>query len=218
MSIDDVQDKTRRNLVAYSAGIIAVRVLDVPFTGQLFGSIPVGELNPTIAWVLAFVILAYLWLRFRYAPPNEKGMLEEIEERGKVGITRLNDDVVKEFLRFANQERPRGVKFVESPLPASQPIADLRRATVFWDGSTRGRLRLDWSNATRPAEEGQEDATKSTELPFQLKTITVAKSALLDFLRKYKLSWPMLEYRIPNILSNIAAVICIWEILGFIPK
>lgn len=68
--VDDDNDKTRRNLVVWSAAIIAVWSLDIRI-GQVAGEVWVlkgSGAAPWKLWMAASLVHAYLWVRYRFSP------------------------------------------------------------------------------------------------------------------------------------------------------
>ena len=69
--MDDTDDKVRRNLVAVSAAILAIGVLELPLpllVARLFeGSAAAFKPSAFRLWLLTFLALAYLQLRFHFA-------------------------------------------------------------------------------------------------------------------------------------------------------
>lgn len=64
MDIEDVQEKTRRNLVAFSTAVWAIVWLEAPIKGTFFGVVDVQSVSPVRAWTAILIILSYLMLRF----------------------------------------------------------------------------------------------------------------------------------------------------------
>jgi hypothetical protein len=70
--LEDDDDKVRRNLLVFSAAIIAVAVFELPISDIAAAIVDRDQtgawhLNSTRAWSVALAVLAYLWLRFHFS-------------------------------------------------------------------------------------------------------------------------------------------------------
>ncbi|MFP3733059.1 hypothetical protein SB690_20075, partial [Bacillus sp. SIMBA_006] len=62
-------DTLRRNVVALCAAILAIALFHLTFkpTGNLLGFAEVGNVSPLKVWLALSAVLAYVFLRWRYA-------------------------------------------------------------------------------------------------------------------------------------------------------
>jgi hypothetical protein len=84
--IEDDEDKVRRNLVVFSAAIIAVAVFELPIADMaraLVNPHEIGDwkLKSTRAWWAALAVLAYLWLRFHFSKDGRESVGKMHEEQ-----------------------------------------------------------------------------------------------------------------------------------------
>lgn len=65
--MDDVEEKARRNLLTYSAAILAIAFLEIPLDGNLIGVVNLDKVDSSKAWIAAAAVLIYLFLRYHYS-------------------------------------------------------------------------------------------------------------------------------------------------------
>jgi hypothetical protein len=70
--VSDEEGKTRRNLMVFSTGILAVGILGIPISESTLLGINLKNVSPERAWGCAMVVLVYLTLRYWFDPTFQK--------------------------------------------------------------------------------------------------------------------------------------------------
>lgn len=215
--MDDIQEKARRNLVVYSSGILAIQFLGIPFNGQLLGVAKLDQVNPVHAWIAAGVVLAYLWFRYRFAPKNASGIHEHETEIASAITATVTDRVVSQFMRVIDGQRPVGIRFSEIPQPVNMTATQVSNISITWQGERHGTVGFEWVGfGPTDAHEFARHSGRH-QVPFKLSRRLSAIARLGRILRRYQISWEMLEYRIPALLANAAGVVCVLQIANLLP-
>ncbi|HVW53893.1 MAG TPA: hypothetical protein VHC91_26380 [Trinickia sp.] len=160
--MDDLPDKLRRNVVVFSAAIVAITVFHLSFkpTGTLLGFAQVGNITPLKAWLALTAVLVYVFLRywFHEDTDKERGLLaQEFDNRRYAAMTRhLAWDAKRYLLR---RGRPRFLvdfdDFAEERLTRfadRRPTRTIAKASLDrdahspWGGKVRYSLYLQWAD------------------------------------------------------------------------
>ncbi|MGZ8132445.1 hypothetical protein ACXU40_08620 [Bordetella bronchiseptica] len=213
--MDDIQEKTRRNLVVYSSGILAIQFLGIPFNGHLLGVAKLDQVDPTHAWICALIVLAYLWLRYRYAPQNMVGIRKHDKIVAETATAPLVNRIREQFLRVLTGQRPAGVRFSEVEHPPGVTGVRPTNTSITWQTDRRGAIQSIWE-ATH-ASPNLVGTTGVSRAKFVVPWPSAVLARCTRTLRRYQLSWEMLEYRIPALLANAAGVVCVLQIAKLLP-
>lgn len=85
--MEDTQDKVRRNLVAFSAAIVIGWFLDLKLTAMTKLFVSTSDLNNVDAgklWIVAFVVLIYLFLRYKFDVATNSQLVSLWDELGAI--------------------------------------------------------------------------------------------------------------------------------------
>lgn len=210
--MDDIPEKTRRNLVVYSATLFAFSALDIPLDGKLLGIVELKHVQPATGWAVAMLVLLYLWLRYRLAPDNTKGTHEHIAATTEAWSNYLHGAVQRAFERKLAKLVPEGVEFEPLPSPPSDLATPGAVNAINFASQRGGTVTFEWKN------QGPAYGTRETlqtmrygHAKFTVSRGLYYKARLRRRLMHYQLSWPMLEYVVPKILALLAAVACVGE-------
>ncbi|WP_241065496.1 hypothetical protein [Achromobacter insuavis] len=218
MEVDDVDDKTRRNLLVVATVIVLVWILGVPLNGTLFGMISLKEVSVSRAWWCAFVVLGYLSARHFRARQNAK----ELKDCWKAAIKNLADDrtqLVRACWDAHLTKRKRNLRcyFDNPPCPDStlfdrQPFYFQRPDVAKWRNWISGDLTIFWRRKGAKRGDAYEFQTGVTY--FALTPTGVLWLILSWFLRRVLVpSWTALEQFVPYSLALLAAAICLGKAL-----
>lgn len=211
---EDVADKTRRNLMFVSTGIIAVWMLGIPLDGKLIGAVDLKSVEPWRAWACALAVLVYTALRFYFAPAYAEQRKEWSEERSATFEQVQHSHVAWALAGQRSSGRVRGVYFEipqckhGSEWRACIPSSDLD----FNVDDGTGSIRIAW----RTPEEGLRNSYIDDGKTYASFAISKRRLMLLhlEAMRyNYVPSWAVLEHSLPYWLFILASAICAHRLL-----
>ncbi|WP_287814512.1 hypothetical protein [Achromobacter sp.] len=230
MSLEDVADKARRNLMAVSSGIVAVWALKIPLDGRLVGAVDLNAVEPWRAWAAALVVLVYFALRHHFSPPNKQawekwanrrqawfhGEIVELLEKS-AEILSVDPKKKKPSRRLGWIVQPEKVIFNDLNLQppqnglfwVSRAIENVRRkrnagsVVVCWERATPG---------TRSVGFGRTRGEIRTDLRYRVRAWTYHSLALRSWFRAYTPSWELLEHSVPWFVAFFALAVCVWRL------
>lgn len=108
---DDTADKVRRNLVVFSAVVIAIPALEAQISSKFFGLESVEAISPWRAWLATLVVLLYLFLRYHLDKQVQARRTKMHTRRAKSSTDYLTGIVQREFNKLGKGIAPSGVTF-----------------------------------------------------------------------------------------------------------
>lgn len=214
MNIDDVEDKTRRNLMAYCTAILASTLLDISISQNVLG---IAVKTDAPAWVVllcANVALMYLFVRFGLSPKVAEARAQwSMDHRRKVGGIQLK--FVSQELRAALTYRapPKGLRITGNKVPPSHTIIVTNpEPQIEWFDRGRGIFLGQWARSVNNTPVGAcyEDPV-AQPVYFQL---TRRRQLIYEgqlFLARFRLDWPSLELGFPVLMTFAAATCLAWK-------
>ncbi|MEB6663825.1 hypothetical protein MXL91_20385 [Achromobacter ruhlandii] len=217
--MDDVAEKTRRNLLAFSAAILAVAILDIPLDGKLVGAVDLRNVHPGWAWAIALAVLSYLFLRAFFEPKASRVRRKLARKRDLLYYTLLD----KELRRACNaggKWRTRYTRFAlykddSAPQPGAVYVLAhddtellngkrMRYVKYYWYAQYSEYPNFPRSSAERPLHSnyGVMETCRAYAVALWCWSRIVA----------VKPSWPMLEFFVPNVLAIAAFGVTAWHV------
>ncbi|MFY3305255.1 hypothetical protein ACOTEY_29145 [Achromobacter xylosoxidans] len=215
MNIDDVEDKTRRNLMAYCTAIIASTLLDVSISQNVLGITVKSDAAPWLVSVCANAVLLYLLVRFMLSPKVAEARSQWfMDHRQKIGARQL--EYVKKELRAAifYKLAPKGLKITGNHLPVThRVIVEDPPPVIEWFDEGRGIFLGHWAQSVSNTAVGA-DYKNPLHGPvyFQL---TRGRQRIYSWMliqARYRLDWPSLELGFPLLMAFAAAGCILWKL------
>jgi hypothetical protein len=226
---EDDEDKVRRNLVVFSAAIIAVAVFELPIADMARALVnPHGignwQLKSPRAWWAALAVLAYLWLRFHFSKDGRESVGKMIEAQSS-DLARRQSAYLEGIARAAMAGEPDYKSVVDSIAALkeqhvanararhphhtfSDPSYDLGHSSAAgWRGSSTFNFRVLSVGGASPAMYNQE---WKVDVPFS--PGARLRLTLATFARAWLWSGTALVYFVPLGLAVIAAGVCVAKI------
>lgn len=204
---EDTAERVRRNLVVFATGILAMILLDAALEGKFFGVAEVKNVKPWKGWLCVIAVLLYLRTRYMLSRSVAQYSEDFTKKRYASAQERLNHAVVDALLSTLDNRPTRSIRF-EMPKPKS-PDDRLQledEATVFWHWTRGGSISAAWTRL--PSKTGAAaNGPKSKNVSFEVGRILYFKHQVSAWLEAHDVTWDVLEYRLPILLSN-AALYC----------
>ena len=219
--MEDVAEKSRRNLMLLATGIIVVWLLGIPLQGHLVGAVNLDTVEPYRAWLCALGALAYFFLRYHLEPKNSAERKKWKAYRRGLLRRRFELLVASEFAHFRNggitklqfspqRELEPGDRMGGIPVPSEPTFTKQFRA-----GSVPYEVIRTFVFG-RPDSDDPEmvDSTiGNSACNFKVPLPLELRIRLLNTYAGYRrLSWNSLEFTLPYAWSCIAAVVCFAKI------
>lgn len=198
---DDTADKVRRNLVVFSAVVIAIPALEAQIGGKFFGLESVEEISQWRAWLAVLTVLTYLFYRYSLDPKVEARRKKLRARRAKSSTEILTGLVHREFNNLADGIAPSGVKFDLSPLPQPDATFDKNGGRALkLTGPRAGQIEFD----THTSLSGQKFAAGVGFATFEVSRARELAAKIQAWRAHNKLDHEMLDLRFPFYISAIA--------------
>lgn len=206
---DDTADKVRRNLVVFSAVVIAVPALEAQISGKFFALDSIEQISQWRAWFAVLIVLGYLYYRYKLDPKTETRRKKLVARRVKSSTDILTGLAQREFNDLANGIAPSGVKFELSPLPHPEAHFSAEgRRRLNLTGYRGGQIEFD----TYTVLNDQKYPAGVGYATFQISRVSHLKAKIQAWLAHNKLDHEMLDLRFPFYVAALAAVISIWNL------
>lgn len=216
---EDIADKTRRNLMFVSTGIISVAALGIPLDGKLVGAVDLKNVEPWRAWACALAVLLYTALRFYYAPSYAKLREGWDERRREVYEDLLLAHVASAIEGQRLSGKIRGVTF-ELPQNSFGPEFSAAVASVHnrfeMCGPRDGQVRIGWHGSSLDGSVNRSINTAAAIATFRITHTRMAGLRIRSILANYSPSWDVLEHSLPYGLLSVAFAICVHKLLEHI--
>lgn len=214
----DEDDKVRRNLVVFSAGVLLVAWLNVPVQGMLQDALKVKqEVEPARTWLAAAAILVYLILRYRFSPDARKLGKDMYGHFSGVAYNRVNALAQPEAKRAFTGQVPS--RFFGKEMQASQEdfankyrrdpavrysvTADSGKSTGLWTGTVITNIYQ---------EADSQIHLIAYEIPFRIDGWPMAKIAARAFWLSWVYSDTSVNRLAPVLLASAAYVVILWKV------
>lgn len=214
VNLDDVEDKTRRNLMAYCTAIIASTVFDLSITHNVLGISLTSNAPPWVGLACLGAVLGYLLVRFALSPKVAKAYAEWLmDHRQKVAQQQLH--FVSKELRAAIflKAPPKGLKITSNQLPPTHTVlADDPTPLIEWRDERSGIFLGSWATAVENSREG----SVGTDVVHQPVYFKLSKTRQFVYAwqlmqARYRLDWPSLELGFPILMTFAAAGCLAWK-------
>ncbi len=217
--VDDVAEKTRRNLLAFSAAILAVAILDIPLDGKLVGAVDLRNVHPGWAWVTALIVLVYLHLRANLEPRARRVRSHLARKRDLLYYELLDKELRRAiaargawktaFTRFSlhKGDSPPEPDAVYVLIYDDKPLLDGKRRRghkYIWFPPYNEYPSFPRSDTIRPLDTNY--GTMETRRSYAIALWCWSRIVAV------KPSWPMLEFFIPNVLAFAAFGVTAWHV------
>lgn len=210
--MDDVAEKTRRNLMMVSTGILAVWALGIPLDGKLVGAVNLNEVEPWRAWACTLVVLSYFYIRFRrsptYSSERSKYSREQLEQlRAKCVV------VIDASYSAMTSGKKSSVTFILPELAQGYTLGGPVDYQPRGWKSTSPLERQGSMGVDNVPPNGSQILAGIAMVRFTLPRSIVAKLWFqMHWERLRKINWSGLEVTLPTILAYTAAMVCIWKL------
>jgi len=212
VSLEDVADKARRNLMAVSSGIMAVWALDIPLDGKLVGAVNLSSVEPWRAWATASAVLLYFALRHYFAPATAK-------EWGRWTYRRklhINSQLQKVVADAFNLVPGSTADKLELKWYDMRAVSALTYSLALPEEyGRRGTFEYSWHYASSQQHAGPVTLPDGTPCPTPLLEgeYAFSRSFFLAshwraICQAYRPSWHLLELSFPWVVAFGAAVVC----------
>ena len=213
MSLDDVAEKARRNLMILTTGILTVVALGIPLDGKLVGAVNLSEVEPTRAWICAIVALGYFYLRFRLSPSMQKVRAGYHQDKLTSRKTRDERYVTEQYGKVKRGEKAK-LHFELPPLPKSnyQPGNELVQGIALEAETLRGRsgsIRFLWRLVEGVGISNLPAGEAKFHIPWHW---TLRQNIAGHFGRVLRVRWGGLEVTLPSAMTLAALAVCVWKI------
>lgn len=216
--MDDIADKSRRNLMGVAAGIIAVWALGIPLDGKLVGAVNLNEVQPWRAWFCALVVLIYFYSRFRLAPKNKAERSKYQSQKIRSANIRNAKYARAQFDRFRTCDKA-SLHFEMTPPPFENcvPMAANTSQDVIWGTRDKqglsGTLTFYWETNDGTSV----STTWNGQAEFRIPSVWLIRQASIGHWNRVRsLNWEGLEVTLPTTLTFLAAGICTAKLLASI--
>jgi hypothetical protein len=226
----DDDDKVRRNLVVFSAGVVLLAWLRLPLTvatERLMGSTGTWQASPGRAWAAAAVVLMYLTARFYYTGGGRKA-IDKLSKQYNVllhlGIGRLVDKMASQSsIDSVCTWNPSVAELVQGwardYAAAGHPLNISPRLSIgsrdrnggnIWSKSGKAEVRAFWAEGNNTPQKilyhQRADVTYELRFPTRLRTSARA------FCFSWVLSEDALSLLAPYLLASAAAIVISWKL------
>ncbi|MGB3818119.1 hypothetical protein [Achromobacter pulmonis] len=209
MELDDVAEKTRRNVMLVSTGILAVWALGIPLDGKLIGAISLDAVQPWRAWLCALVVLGYFWLRCHLSPTRTEAHKAHQKKKAEERAERESAFLERQFANYI-EKKPHWVKFVETKAAPTGQLPTLATSVNWLNEYSSGKVAFLWHF---PEEDGGHiDWNKANigRAQFHVPLPVRAGRWIWDHCRRIRnLTWDGLELSLPHFLTIFAAAVCL---------
>lgn len=203
--MSDEEGKTRRNLMVFSTGVLAVASLGIPLSGSTFLGLNLKDVDPMNAWVCALVVLVYLTLRYWFDPTFQK-QKTQWTQRQKETRERFSTALIRwSFRRWQLGRWWVPVSFALSAPPGKGATPSLEGYVEF-KSELCGRAKIQWLG-----EAGDIDGlpyrvayAPDGYVRFQIKLLPFIWIAARTIFQMLRINWILLEIAVPLGLSLAA--------------
>jgi len=207
--MSDEAGKTRRNLMVFSTGVLAVAYLQIPLSSSKFLGLDLNQVDPFAAWVCAFLVLIYLTLRYWHDATFQAHRADwkkrEKEIQQKLSAT---------LIRWSFHQRRLGrrwtpVSFSSPPPPVNCTTPSLEGYIEF-NGDRKGSAKIIWTGGTHLGN-GSYAAVYVREdwIKFKTGIVPFVVIALITMFRMMRINWILLEIAVPLGLATVAGLFII---------
>jgi hypothetical protein len=167
--MSDENDKVRRNLVMASAAIVISSWLDISLAGILNRYIDIGHISTTEwkLWVLGFVLMIYLLLRYNFSAEGNAyrvALSDEIRKQLFLKVSTFIQNEVDRYTRTGKESATiaEGLKEARSHLSKTPAFKDLLdsgvrpylKANIYEQGPTPWEHRFTFTAVFPPGQGG----------------------------------------------------------------
>ena len=213
--MSDEKGKTRRNLMVFSTGVLAVTMLNIPLESSTFLGLNLKDVSPNRIWLCSLIVLIYLLLRYWHDPTIQLESRKWDEECRQSMRTHLMKRVRTDLGRNALGKR-HAVKFIYPvpPAPGARPfiLGDFYMDPSEWR-TARAEMAWEHESLSDPGRYTRTRVPKSpaeARIPIRVLMTCWAKVRL----RNLAPNWNMLELAVPLAMGAVAAIFCLIRLLS----
>ncbi|WP_150123801.1 hypothetical protein [Achromobacter xylosoxidans] len=200
--MSDELGKTRRNLMVFSTGVLAVAFLEIPLNGSKFLGLDLNGLDPSRVWSGTLIALLYLVLRYWHDPAIRK-LASEWKKQGTEIYQKLSMTTIENAFKHRERRKilPRVIfNISQPPAPSARPGLIGRYSFTTW---RTGNVAIGWSG-----DDGQIDGhpvkvtyARDGSAWFRISRLSTAWLAVRTFRNMLRVSWTVLEIVVPVLLA-----------------
>lgn len=212
--VSDEAGKTRRNLMAFSTGVIGVGALGIPLTGSTFLGLNLQNVDPLRVWACSLVVLIYLTLRHWYDPN-----FQEVWSTWKKYYAHIKDRRIGKLVYDAYDRRQDGkltlcvsFRLPDAPTPTAKPG---RYTQLDLTSPRTGVFRIQWRDyADEKSGLSHDTIYPKVELAsFSINPLVFGWIHLRTAREATRLSWRILEMAVPMGLAAVAISYSGWRLV-----